>query len=72
MNINYNHELLEKLMRVVIEEVDKAVDEGNSPFAAILVDKEGNIIDKAHNTAKSMYNPVLHAEINLITKAVPN
>ena len=69
MNINYNHELLEKLMRVVIEEVDKAVDEGNSPFAAILVDKEGNIIDKAHNTAKSMYNPILHAEINLITKA---
>ena len=69
MSINYNHELLEKLMRTVIEEVDKAVDEGNSPFAAILVDKEGNIIDKAHNTAKSMYNPVLHAEINLITKA---
>lgn len=69
ININYNHELLEKLMRVVIDEVDKAVDEGNFPFAAILVDKEGNIIDKAHNTAKSMYNPVLHTEINLITKA---
>ena len=56
-------------MRVVIDEVDKAVDEGNFPFAAILVDKEENIIDKAHNTAKSMYNPVLHTEINLITKA---
>lgn len=69
ININYNYELLEKLMRVVIDEVDKAVDEGNFPFAAILVDKEGNIIDKAHNTAKSMYNPVLHTEINLITKA---
>lgn len=68
MNINYSHELLEKLMRVVIEEVDKAIDEGNSPFAAILVDQAGNIIDKAHNTAISMCNPVLHAEINLITK----
>lgn len=68
MNINYSYELLEKLMRVVIEEADKAIDEENSPFTAILVDREGNIIDKAHNTAKSMCNPVLHAEINLITK----
>ena len=26
-------------------------------------------VEKAYNTAKSMCNPVLHAEINLITKA---
>lgn len=57
------------LMKIVINEVELAIKEGNSPFAAILIDDKGNIIEKAHNTAKSENNPVLHAEINLITKA---
>lgn len=52
-----------------MQEVEEAIKEGNSPFGAILIDENGNIIEKAHNTAKSMFNPVLHAEINLITKA---
>lgn len=56
-------------MKVVMLEVEEAIKEGNSPFGAILIDENGNIIEKAHNTAKSMCNPVLHAEINLITKA---
>lgn len=64
-----NKEKKESLMRIVMEEVEDAIKEGNSPFAAILIDENGNIIEKAHNTAKSMCNPVLHAEINLITKA---
>lgn len=64
-----NKDKKEELMRIVMQEVDIAIKEGNSPFAAILIDKEGNIIAKEHNTAKSMCNPVLHAEINLISKA---
>ena len=56
-------------MRLVMQEADEAIREGNSPFGAILVDKDGNIIEKAHNTAKSMKNPILHAEINLISIA---
>ena len=67
--MNINKDKKENLMRVVMKEVDEAIKEGNSPFGAILVDENGNIIEKAHNTAKSMCNPVLHAEINLITKA---
>lgn len=59
--------LQENLMRVVIEEVEIAIKEGNSPFAAILINKKGEIIGKAHNTAKTENNPILHAEINLIT-----
>lgn len=65
----FDKEKKEDLMRIVMQEVDEAVKEGNSPFGAILVDKDGNIIEKAHNTAKSMCNPVLHAEINLISNA---
>lgn len=60
--------LQENLMRIVMEEVDTAIKEGNSPFAAILVDEKGNIIGKAHNTVKTGNNPILHAEINLITE----
>ena len=67
--MNINKEKKENLMRLVMDEVEEAIKEGNSPFGAILIDENGNIIEKAHNTAKSMCNPVLHAEINLITKA---
>lgn len=67
--MSFSKEIKENLMKIVMEEVDVAIKEGNSPFAAILIDDQGNIIEKAHNTAKSMCNPVLHAEINLISKA---
>lgn len=67
--MNINKDKKEELMKQVLQEVNVAIKEGNSPFAAILVDEQGNIIEKAHNTAKSMCNPVLHAEINLISKA---
>ncbi len=36
-----NKVLQEKIMRVVIEEVEIAIKEGNSPFAAILINKNG-------------------------------
>lgn len=67
--MNYSREKKEELMKIVMQEVDDAVNEGNSPFGAILIDEQGNVVERAHNTAKSMCNPVLHAEINLITKA---
>ncbi len=61
-------ETQERLMKIVIEEVDIAIAEGNSPFAAILIDDDENIIKKAHNTAKSSSDPTRHAEINLISE----
>ena len=67
--MSINKAKIEHLMRFVMDEVEEAIKEGNSPFGAILIDENGNIIEKAHNTAKSMCNPVLHAEINLVTKA---
>ena len=67
--MNLTIEKKEELMRLVMQEVDEAIKEGNSPFGAILIDENGNIIEKAHNTVKSMMNPILHAEINLISKA---
>ena len=56
-------------MKSVIEEVDIAIKDGNSPFAAFLLDKEGNILYKAHNTSNTDIDPTAHAEINLIRNA---
>lgn len=67
--MSFNQSKKEDWMRLVMQEVEVAITEGNSPFAAILIDEQGNIIEKAHNIAKSECNPVLHAEINLISKA---
>ncbi len=67
MNIDNNK--IEKVMKLVMEEVKIAIHEGNSPFAAFLLDREGNIIYKAHNTSNSDTDPTAHAEINLIRMA---
>lgn len=59
-----------KLMKLVIEEVDIAIEEGNSPFAAILFDLNTlEVVFKNHNTAKSESDVTRHAEINLISEA---
>ena len=67
MNIDKNK--MEEIMRLVIEEVKIAIREGNSPFAALLLDMEGNIIYKSHNTSNSDMDPTAHAETNLIRMA---
>lgn len=64
MNIDKNK--MEEIMIQVIEEVKIAVQEGDAPFAAFLLDMDGNIIYKAHNTSNSDMDPTAHAEMNLI------
>lgn len=67
--MKFKKEILEIIMNEVILEVEKAIEEGNSPFAAFLIDENANIKYRAHNTATSDCNPTAHAEINLIKKA---
>ena len=67
--MNLSKEKMEYIMKSVIEEVDIAIKDGNSPFAAFLLDKKGNILYKAHNTSNTDIDPTAHAEINLIRKA---
>ena len=56
----------EELMRFATEEVEKAIQEGNSPFGAILADAEGNVVARAHNTVNTETDATAHAEINII------
>ena len=67
--MNVEKEKMEEIMSLVIEEANIAIKEGNSPFAAFLLDKEGNILYRAHNTSNTNTDPTAHAEINLIRMA---
>lgn len=67
--MNIEKSRMESIMKLVMKEVDIAIREGNSPFAAFLLDKNGNVIYKAHNTSNSDTDPTAHAEINLIRMA---
>ena len=53
-------------MRIAMQEAQIATNQGNYPFGAVLADREGNIIARAHNTQISDVDPTAHAEINLI------
>ena len=47
--MNLTIEKKEELMRLVMQEADEAIREGNSPFGAILVDKDGNFNEEYTN-----------------------
>ena len=67
--MNISNEKIEEIMKLVIEEVELAIKENNSPFAAFLLDMDGNIIYKSHNTTNTNVDPTAHAEINVIRMA---
>ena len=62
-------ETVEKLMRIAMEEADLAIADGDSPFGAVVVDAEGNVISRAHNRENSDLSDTSHAEINAMRAA---
>ena len=67
--MNISEEKIIYVMKEIMSEVDIAIKEGNSPFAAFLLNKDGIIKYRAHNTSSTDIDPTAHAEINLIRKA---
>lgn len=59
----------ERIMNLVYEEVEIAIQEGNPPFAAIITDSENNILSIAHNQANTKQLAIAHAEIEAIQLA---
>ena len=59
----------ERIMKLVYEEVEIAIQEGNPPFAAIITDSENNILSVAHNQANTKQFAIAHAEIKAIQLA---
>ena len=64
-----NKQTKEHLIRLAMAEAEKGIKKNNSPFGAILSDKNGKIVAVAHNTSKTDNDPTAHAEINLLRKA---
>ena len=60
-----------KFMTVAIEEAKLSLREGNKGFGAVLV-KNGELIDRTHDTEVTDLDPTAHAEIKLIRAAFKN
>lgn len=64
-----DNKTIENLIRRAMDEAEKGIKKSNSPFGAVLTDKNGNIVATAYNTTKTDFDPTAHAEINLFRKA---
>jgi len=54
-----------KFMQLAIKKAKR----GKTPFGAVIVDSNNNIVAKAYNTVIKKQNSIKHAEINVIEKA---
>lgn len=57
------NEIIEKHMRVAIEEAKIAKEAGENPFGAVLLDPEYNYCYKAHSRSVELCDPTAHAEV---------
>lgn len=57
-----------KFMRMAIEEAKKALAMGEIPVGAVVV-KDDEVIGAGHNLREKGKNPILHAEIEAISRA---
>ena len=60
----------EEIMSIAIKEANLAFLEGEIPVGAVIVDKNYNIISKAHNKKEQLNDVTAHAEILAIKEAV--
>ena len=58
-----NHQ--ENLMKA-INLSKKSIDAGSSPFGAIIVDQQGNVIGEGHNRVVLDNDPTAHGEVMAI------
>lgn len=59
----------EKYMEEALKEAQKALEAGEVPIGAVIVDEEGTIIGRGFNRRNSAKNPLCHAEIDAINEA---
>ena len=58
----------ELYIKKAIELSKAAVEHGNEPFGAVLVDKDGEIVFTNENQIYTMHDPSFHAEMGLIRR----
>ncbi len=61
--------LIKEYMKMAVEEAKLSLEAGDVPVGAIIVHKD-TVIAKAHNEVENCNNPLAHAEILAIKKAI--
>ena len=56
-------------MKIALQEARIAIENGEIPIGAVLVDEDGFIIAKTHNLVETFGDPTAHAEILAIRQA---
>lgn len=59
-------QIIEKYMKIAIEEAKIAKENGENPFGAVLLDKDYNFCHKAHSKSIELSDPTAHAEVLVI------
>ena len=58
----------EKWMKIAISEANLAINKGEIPVGAVLI-QDGKLIAKAHNQSILNHDPTAHAEVEVLRKA---
>src|SRR4051794_23632362 len=53
----------DELMRLALDEARLALDHGDVPIGAVVVDADGSVVARAHNEREKAGDPTAHAEI---------
>lgn len=61
--------LQSELFELLYKEVENAIQEGNPPFAAIIIDERNTILAITHNKSNTKLLAIAHAEIEAIQVA---
>ena len=51
-------------MELAIEQAKRALDDGEEPIGAVLLNSAGEMMATGHNTMRATGNPTTHAEMN--------
>ncbi len=65
-------DIIEKYMRIAIEEAMIAKEEGENPFGAVLLDPDYTYCGKAHSQSIKLCDPTAHAEVLVIRNCCKN
>lgn len=57
-------------MQLAINQAQKSLKSNDVPVGAVIVNEKGKVVAKAYNKKEKKQNPILHAEMIAITKAV--
>ena len=64
--IENKNEIIEKYMRIAIEEAIVAKEKGENPFGAVLLNPNYEFCHKAHSRSIELSDPTAHAEVLVI------